>query len=135
MVSSQIRRDASEWKRKGIGPGAGAPASFVFEDIPDSANRMNQFLLEWIVHFSTQTPHHYFDYVSVRIKVHVPDLLYNFPSGNHSTGSPRKVRQDEKFLRGKIQRGAATHRLVATNVDLQIRDRENFLLAFVWAPQ
>src|SRR5205814_1597733 len=133
--SSQIRRDASEWKRKGIGPGTGTLASFVFEDIPDSANRVNQFLFEWIVHLSTQTPHHYFDYVGVRIKVHVPNLLDNFPPRNHSTGSPGKVRQNEEFLRGKIQRGAATHCLVATNVDPQIRDRENFLLAFLWAPQ
>src|SRR5438045_7343771 len=122
MVSRQIRRDASEWKRRGIGPGAGAPASFVFEDIPDPANRVNQFLFEWIVHLGTQASYHYFDYVSVRIKVHVPDLFYNLPPRNHSTGSPRKVRQNEEFLRGKIQGGAATHRLVATNVDLQIRE-------------
>src|SRR5438046_5830316 len=135
MVSSPIRREAIDCEREGVGRCGGAVASLVFEDIADSTNRVNQFLLEWIVHLGAQASYHYFDHISVRIKVHVPDLLYDFRPRNHSTDSPRKVRQNEKFLRGKTQRGVAAQRLVATNVDLQIRNPENLFLALLWTPQ
>src|ERR1700730_8427121 len=122
MVYSQIRRDAIDRARAGFGPGEETPASFASEDIANAANRVNQFPLKWIVNLGAQASYHYFDYVSVRIKVHVPDLLYDFRPRNYFAGSPRQVRQNEKFLRGKVQLCAATQRLVTTNVDPQVRN-------------
>src|ERR1039457_4956803 len=78
MVYSQMRRDAIDRTRAGLGPGERAHASFVSEDIANAADRVNQFLFKWIVYLAAQPPYYYFYYISARIKVHVPDLLYDF---------------------------------------------------------
>src|SRR5947207_10875268 len=72
------------------------------EDITDAANRLNQLLLERVVHLGPQPAHHHIDDVGSRLEINVPDLLDNFRARYDLARRMRHVEEQGEFLGRQI---------------------------------
>ncbi len=57
-----------------------------FENITDTADRVNQLGLERVIHLCAQSANHHVDDVSVSRKPHLPDLLCDFCARHDRAG-------------------------------------------------
>src|ERR1051326_1557233 len=86
------------------------------KNITDAANGVDQFVLEWIVHLCAQAPHHHVNDVRFGLESDVPHIFCNLSARHHFTCRANQMREQQKFLRSKIERNARAHGPVMSHV-------------------
>ena len=99
-----------------------------FEDIADTAHRLNELRLKSVVRLRPQPPHRRFHHVRARLGMDVPNLLDNRRPRHDFARPLREQKQELHFLRRQMQMPAAARRLVLPRINFQVRHADAFLL-------
>ena len=93
----------------------------LFEDVTDSANRVNQFRGEPVIDLAPKTGYGHVDHVGVAVKMDVPDELGNLCARQDLPPVPRHEGEQAELFRGKHELLAAAPGAMADQVKLEIR--------------
>src|ERR1700682_6123718 len=80
------------------------------QHITDAADRVDELLIERIVHFPPEPSDGHIDNVRIGIEVHVPDLLGDDRARQHLTGTANQEREQRELLRREGELPPATSR-------------------------
>src|SRR6266511_4906558 len=89
-----------------------------FENITNAADGVNQVDLKRIVHLCAQSAHNDINHVRVGFESDAPHLFCNLSTRYHFAGGADQMSEQEKFLRGEIERDSGASCLVSSHVDL-----------------
>ena len=78
---------------------------------------MDQLRLEGIVDFGPQPPNHHVHDVGVGGEVDVPNVPRDLRARHDLAGGTNEMREQEKFLRGQVERGAGASGLARLSID------------------
>src|SRR5436190_15549924 len=77
-----------------------------FENIANTANRVDELRLKWVVYFRAQSAHHDVNHVSVSFESDSPHMLCNLSARDHVARRADQVCEQEKLLWRQVKRNA-----------------------------
>src|SRR6478735_6250291 len=117
-VKRKARRNTIDHGRGDVPRSKARNDSIGFEDISDSADRLDHLLLKWVVNFCAQPSHHHVDDVGAGVEVNIPNLLHNFCPGNNIARGIGEEKQKRKLLWRQVECVTRSGDLVPALIDL-----------------
>ena len=99
-----------------------------FENITDTANRVNELGRKRIIHLRAQAAHDHVHDIGVGFEANVPNVLGDFAARDYFARRTSEMRQKEKLLWRQVQRNAGADRFVAFGINLKVVDAEQIFV-------
>jgi hypothetical protein len=91
-----------------------------FESIPNTANGVDEFFLEWVVDFGTQSPNDNIDNIGVGVKINAPNMFGDLFARHDFTARTGQMSQKKEFFGRQIKRDAVTGGAMMAGIYFQI---------------